>query len=432
MVVSCCPQCSSDRHYKDGLRYLDNGSQVQRYLCRNCGYRFSQLDVKVNIAGKVDETFDSGKNRHEVGIASCDGAVEKVSNGASLVFGEDVGSHNASCLSIVEKELNTLPFYNSKFQICVKETKNLESQAEKTVCVGEKDSLIEYAWKEKKRGIADATITHRVLRLNALRKKGVNLSNPDSLLTVLMTEQFSPASKFHYVQAYISYAGAFDIPFKKPKIAYEPKQQYTPKPYEVTTLLQNLGKQQRALCMLLADCGARIGEVSRLQWNEIDVTGQIVYINHPEKGSRSRKIHVSQQTITMLQSLPKKYAPYVFNPNKRALQSTFARSRKRIADKLQMPNLLNIHHHSFRRYFADQTYKKTQFNVRKVQARLGHKRLSSTEKYFGDFDDENCSYETMRVYTIEQAEEARQMCYELFDTMLDENGKTCKLYSRLT
>ncbi|MGB9959378.1 MAG: IS1/IS1595 family N-terminal zinc-binding domain-containing protein [Candidatus Bathyarchaeales archaeon] len=37
-----CPQCSSERLYKDGLRYLKDGSNVQRYLCRNCGYRFTQ------------------------------------------------------------------------------------------------------------------------------------------------------------------------------------------------------------------------------------------------------------------------------------------------------------------------------------------------------------------------------------------------------
>jgi len=37
-----CPQCSSERLYKDGLRYLKNGLTVQRWLCRNCGYRFTQ------------------------------------------------------------------------------------------------------------------------------------------------------------------------------------------------------------------------------------------------------------------------------------------------------------------------------------------------------------------------------------------------------
>ena len=47
-----------------------------------------------------------------------------------------------------------------------------------------------------------------------------------------------------------------------------------------------------------------------------------------------------------------------------------------------------------------------------MQLRLGHKRLSSTEKYFGDFDDENCTYETARAYTIEEAEELRKLGYE--------------------
>ena len=121
----------------------------------------------------------------------------------------------------------------------------------------------------------------------------------------------------------------------------------------------------------------------------------------------------------------------VFNPRKGTLQSTFAKSRNRIAKKLDMANLRNIHHHSFRRYFADQQYKKTQFNIRKVQRRLGHKRLSSTEKYFGDFDDENVTYETARAYTIDEAEDLRKLGYTLYDSGVDEKGKVVKLYSRM-
>jgi predicted RNA-binding Zn-ribbon protein involved in translation (DUF1610 family) len=37
-----CPQCGSDRLYRDGWRYLEVGSTVQRFLCRSCGYRFSE------------------------------------------------------------------------------------------------------------------------------------------------------------------------------------------------------------------------------------------------------------------------------------------------------------------------------------------------------------------------------------------------------
>ena len=37
-----CPECGSQRNYKDGLRYTRNG-ELQRYLCRDCGGRFSLL-----------------------------------------------------------------------------------------------------------------------------------------------------------------------------------------------------------------------------------------------------------------------------------------------------------------------------------------------------------------------------------------------------
>ena len=63
-----------------------------------------------------------------------------------------------------------------------------------------------------------STIAHRVFRLNVMMNRGANLDDPDSFLTVLMTESFSDASKFHYVQAYMSYTKAFKIPFEKPHI----------------------------------------------------------------------------------------------------------------------------------------------------------------------------------------------------------------------
>jgi len=35
-----CPLCGGERVYKDGIRYTRHG-EIQRYLCRNCCYRFS-------------------------------------------------------------------------------------------------------------------------------------------------------------------------------------------------------------------------------------------------------------------------------------------------------------------------------------------------------------------------------------------------------
>jgi len=43
-----CPQCESKSLYRDGIRYLEDGSAVQRWLCRICGYRFSDPNHKKN------------------------------------------------------------------------------------------------------------------------------------------------------------------------------------------------------------------------------------------------------------------------------------------------------------------------------------------------------------------------------------------------
>ena len=47
-----CPQCGSKRVWKDGIRRLADGSVIQRWLCRDCGYRFSdpQKPLKERIS----------------------------------------------------------------------------------------------------------------------------------------------------------------------------------------------------------------------------------------------------------------------------------------------------------------------------------------------------------------------------------------------
>ena len=130
-----CPECHSKRIWKAGVRQTVN-DEVQRFLCRVCGYRFSESIVKVNVAGKVGEGLNSGEDDHEVGVASGDASDEKVDDCLPFAFGEDVSSHNTST---VEKDLNNLPFYNSSHQVCVhKDAKNLNATTETKPIAGER------------------------------------------------------------------------------------------------------------------------------------------------------------------------------------------------------------------------------------------------------------------------------------------------------
>ena len=40
-----CPECGSKKVWKDGVRYTKQG-EIQRYICRSCGHRFSETRVR--------------------------------------------------------------------------------------------------------------------------------------------------------------------------------------------------------------------------------------------------------------------------------------------------------------------------------------------------------------------------------------------------
>lgn len=91
-----CPECGSSKIFKNGLRYTNEG-EIQRFLCRVCGYRFS--DVR-------------------------------------------------------SKNLKTIQANKGSVQVCVfKEAKNLEPQTLEKVCAGD-GTLINYAWLLKKTWIS--------------------------------------------------------------------------------------------------------------------------------------------------------------------------------------------------------------------------------------------------------------------------------------
>jgi len=69
-VAVACPSCGSDRLYKDGLRYLSDGTSVQRWLCRNCGYRFTDPQHKAKTVWKNPP---SGLNPPSSLLYSCQG-----------------------------------------------------------------------------------------------------------------------------------------------------------------------------------------------------------------------------------------------------------------------------------------------------------------------------------------------------------------------
>ncbi len=337
-----CPNCYSTRIWERGNRETKNGL-VKRFICGDCKKSFSN---KSNI--ELPSTINS--------------------------------------------------------QLCaILKAKKLDSQADfKTVCVGEKDDLVKYAWLlKKKRGSADNTINLRVSTLRIIKKKGVNLTDPESFETALAVEPLTAARKYQWVACYTSYTRVMKIPWEPIKVKYEPKQPFMPTHEEINALVDAASKRFAAFLQVALTTGARVGEICKIQWTDIDNEKSTITINNAEKGSRNRTVKVPQKTIAMVNVVSKKYAPHVFNPNPVCYRVLFQTLRKQLALIQNNPRYLKIHLHTFRHVYATDTLRQTK-NLSYVKYALGHKSIMNTERYTHYIDLENEHYHSAVASTVDE------------------------------
>ena len=225
-----CPQCGSKRVWRDGVRRLKDGGIIQRYLCRGCGFRFSESSLKPQV--ELDVFSDFSELLHPIlepskdWVGEANLTVEEALDSPSLGWCEYVGPQAASTplKAVVAQSLNTLPCYSSTRRVCAPEggAKNSASQRlgkmEKAVESGKwaagateiaqsltgdtKALLIQFAWWMKKQGYADSTIMRRVKALEVLCKRGAKLYDPESVKEVIAKQKWSESGKGVVIRAY--------------------------------------------------------------------------------------------------------------------------------------------------------------------------------------------------------------------------------------
>lgn len=325
-----CHHCGSTSAWRNGHR---NG--FQRLLCKNCGREY--LARSLNRAEPnlllVGEGEKHGKSR--VGVQT------------------DAKGGKMECTQI--------------------ETSGLL----KTFPEGLKGKIVEFVIKRENQGYKG---TKNILStLNLLQRNGANLYDPESVKETLKKMKIGEHSKKVYADRYEAFLNFAGGKWEKPSYKVTKKIPFIPMETEIDTLIAGLSLYIATICQVMKETGARIGEVLRLKWIDIDFQRRILAINEPEKGSLAGIYDISEKCVNMINRLPRK-SERTFNSSRESIETSFNRQRKRMAFKLANPRLLAIHLHTFRHWYGTMEYHKIRDPVI-VQQKLRHKSILNTMIY---------------------------------------------------
>ena len=350
--IPACPTCGDKTRtvWRAGTYQSEFGVVIQRWLCRQCGLRFSD---PVSVAAAKEQIH------------------EEFSFGASTLKSDEVVS--GSC------------------QICVTDAKNLvaeQKQQQNSVVLRKGASdintlLAKFEWYLQKEGYRTSTIASRTRLLKILWRRGADFYDPESVKTAIAQQSsWCEGRKGNAVDAYSSYLEMEGGTWNRPIYTGVAKIPFVPKETEIDQLIAGCSHKVATFLQLLKETRARPGEIWHCTEDNFDFETNTVSIT-PEKNSNPRIFKMSPKLIGMLQKLPKLDGKYYFAPLKTTIddfRTIFEQQRKRLAAKLNNPRLNKIMFKTLRTWGGTVDYHRTK-DILYVMKRLGHKNIKNTLIY---------------------------------------------------
>jgi integrase len=383
-----CPECGSKKLYRDGLRYLKDGTIVQRWLCRSCSYRFSE--PRSNPASHGEKP-----------------SRENMFN-AYLKHDMTVFKANTSTLSR---------------QVCASkhEAKNLNHQrtrkkqaagATKTDPETTKGLITKFMAYLDKEGYR-TTAYLNLIRLLAIR--GADLLDPEDVKEKLAKQPWKDSVKLVAVSAYKVFAKVHNLQWTPPRYKPEDTLPFVPEESELDQLIATCKSQRMAAYLqTLKETSTDPTEALRIEWIDKDDKNRIISIRHPVKGHDARQRKISGNLIAMLNALPKT-EERIFATNYTNMETCFLRVRKRAAKTLQNPRLLKISFKTFRHWGGSMIAHYTHGNVLAVKRALGHKRIENTMKYIHMLHFKDNEFDVATATSVEDVKKLAAAGFEKID-----------------
>jgi len=357
-----------------------NFGDVQRYLCCDCGFRFSE-----------------------------DGFAKRFCTASSLGFTCQIGATPKAHGQLVKNLAEIKPLREGP-----------AGATEKSLDV--KGKIVEYSFWMLKQGYAKSTIKGRTKLLKRLTKLGANLYDSESIKETVSKQKWSIGRKANAIDAYTSFLQMQGLKWTPPFYKKIRKLPFIPTETEIDQLIAGCNKRMTTFLQLLKETGVRCGEACHLCWTDIDLVNNSVRVT-PEKGSNPRNLPISTKLVNMLNELPKT-TNKVFRINQDAMRKSYQRQRKRISAKLKNPRIMQISFHTFRHWKATMEYHKTK-DILHVMQLLGHRNIKNTLIYTQliTFKDDE--------YTAKVAKTEKETCELVesgFEYVCDYNN--CKIFRK--
>jgi integrase len=388
--------CGGTRLYRDGLRYLANGEAIQRWLCRTCGYRFTEKNC--NCSNRFQHTSKVDRqilNCADALTSNCQGSCEALSGASS-------SRKAVKALTEVETRI-------------AKRAAGATAKSSEAELHGK---IVEFLWWMKKQGYKETTIRGKSKRLSRLVKLGADLFNPESVKEVIAAQSWNDSSKETTVHAYESFLKWAGLKWEKPRYKALRKLPFIPHEREIDDLIAGCSNSTAVFLQIIKETGARSGEVFNLEWIDVDLEGETLRIT-PEKGSNPRVFKISKKLRSMLENLPKRGEKIFNHKSLNSLRRIFERKRQKIAYRLGNPRMLKISFHTLRHWKATIEYHRTK-DILHVMQMLGHRNIKNTLIYTQLIDgDSEDAYVCKVARTVEQASELIEAGFEYVCEMED-------------
>jgi integrase len=291
-----------------------------------------------------------------------------------------------------------------------------------------KGKLVEYAFYQQKQGYAAESIRGNTGALRALLVRGADLLDPESVKEALAKEKaWSQNRRRNVINAYTLFLKVNGLQWEKPRCNCVRKIPFIPTEEEIDQLIAGSPKKTATFLQLLKETAMRSGEAKRLLWTEIDFERRLITLNEPEKNGLPRLWNnLSSKLLDMLNALPRTSMRVFGDSSVTATKATFTDARRRVAEKLQNPRLLQIHFHTLRHWRATVEYHNTK-DLLHVMQFLGHKKSDTTimyvqldQKLFRQSDD---SFITKIAQNVEEAAGFVEVGFEFVTGEYSDGGK---------